>query len=139
PRSRRRRREVLRAPVPFPRWQGAPERGGEEGIRGVEGSCPDDLGNPPHRRILRVRLRPRSSTLGSLPRGVSMVGFLVALIAAVLAAVFWFQAQSASSAVKGLKAESDAARKEAEELRAQLRDALAESKGRSQQILDLRD
>ena len=68
-----------------------------------------------------------------------MVGFLVALVAAVLAAVFWFQAQSASSAVKGLKAESDAARKEAEELRAQLRDALAESKGRSQQILDLRD
>jgi len=68
-----------------------------------------------------------------------MVGFLVAIIAAVLAAVFWFQAQSASSAVKGLKAESDAARKEAEELRAQLRDAQAESKSRSQQILDLRE
>jgi hypothetical protein len=68
-----------------------------------------------------------------------MVGFLVALIAAVLAAVFWFQAQSASSAVKGLKAESDAARKEADELRAELRDAQAESKTRSQQILDLRE
>ena len=68
-----------------------------------------------------------------------MVGFLVALIAAVLAAVFWFQAQSAASAVKGLKAESDAARKEADELRALLRDAQAESKGRSQQILELRE
>jgi hypothetical protein len=68
-----------------------------------------------------------------------MVGFLFALVAAVLAAVFWFQAQSASSAVKGLKAESDAARKEADELRAQLRDAQAESKTRSQQILDLRE
>jgi chromosome segregation ATPase len=68
-----------------------------------------------------------------------MVGFLIALVAAVLAAVFWFQAQSASSAVAGLKAESDAARKEAEELRAQLRDAQAESKARSQQILDLRE
>src|SRR5205823_7200170 len=68
-----------------------------------------------------------------------MVGFLVALIAAVLAAVFWFQAQSASSAVKGLKAEADAARKEADALRAELRDAQAESKARSQQILDLRE
>jgi chromosome segregation ATPase len=68
-----------------------------------------------------------------------MVGFLIALVAAVLAAVFWFQAQSASSAVKGLKAESDSARKEAEELRGHLRDAQAESKARSQQILDLRE
>src|SRR4051812_13646459 len=68
-----------------------------------------------------------------------MVGFLVALIAAVLAAVFWFQAQSAASSVNGLKAESDAARKEADELRAQLRDAQAESKARSQQILDFRE
>jgi hypothetical protein len=68
-----------------------------------------------------------------------MVGLLVALVAAVLAAVFWFQAQSASSAVKGLKAETDAARKEAEELRAGLREAQAESKTRSQQMLDLRE
>jgi len=68
-----------------------------------------------------------------------MVGILIAIVAAVLAAVFWFQAQSASSSVLGLKAESDAARKEAEELRAQLRDAQAESKSRSQQILDLRE
>jgi len=68
-----------------------------------------------------------------------MVGILIAIVAAVLAAVFWFQAQSASSSVLGLKAEADAARKEADELRAQLRDAQAESKSRSQQILDLRE
>src|SRR5256885_15357891 len=68
-----------------------------------------------------------------------MVGFLIALVAAVLAAVFWFQAQSASSAVAGLKAESDAARKDADEARAQLRDVQVESKARSQQMLDLRE
>ncbi|MFL5373360.1 MAG: hypothetical protein ACJ79Y_02570 [Myxococcales bacterium] len=68
-----------------------------------------------------------------------MVGFFIAIVAAVLAAVFWFQAQSAASAVKGLRAEADAARKEAEDLRAQLRDAQAESKTRSQQMLDLRE
>jgi chromosome segregation ATPase len=68
-----------------------------------------------------------------------MVGFFIAVVAAVLAAVFWFQAQSAASAVKGLRAEADAARKEAEDLRAQLRDAQAESKTRSQQMLDLRE
>src|SRR3954470_5182931 len=68
-----------------------------------------------------------------------MVGFFIAVVAAVLAAVFWFQAQSAASAVKGLRAEADAARKEAEDLRAQLRDAQAESKARSQQMLDLRE
>jgi hypothetical protein len=68
-----------------------------------------------------------------------MVGFFIALVFAVLAAVFWFQAQSASSAVKALKADSDTARKEADEARAQLRDAQSESKTRSQQILDLRE
>jgi hypothetical protein len=68
-----------------------------------------------------------------------MVGFFIAVVAAVLAAVFWFQSQSAASAVKGLRAEADAARKEAEDLRAQLRDAQAESKARSQQMLDLRE
>ncbi|MFL5394525.1 MAG: hypothetical protein ACJ79G_16980 [Myxococcales bacterium] len=68
-----------------------------------------------------------------------MVGFFIAIVAAVLAAVFWFQAQSAASAVKGLRAEADAARKEAEDVRAQLRDAQAESKTRSQQMLDLRE
>src|SRR4051812_40538770 len=68
-----------------------------------------------------------------------MVGFFIAIVAAVLAAVFWFQAQSAASAVKALRAEADAARKEAEDLRAQLRDAQAESKARSQQMLDLRE
>src|SRR3954447_17680790 len=68
-----------------------------------------------------------------------MVGFFIAVVAAVLAAVFWFQAQSAASSVKGLKAESDAARKDADELRALLRDAQAESKARSQQILELRE
>ncbi|MFL5389217.1 MAG: hypothetical protein ACJ79C_10855 [Myxococcales bacterium] len=68
-----------------------------------------------------------------------MVGFFIAIVAAVLAAVFWFQAQSAASAVKGLRAEADAARKEAEDLRTQLRDAQSESKARSQQMLDLRE
>jgi DNA repair exonuclease SbcCD ATPase subunit len=68
-----------------------------------------------------------------------MVGFFIALVFAVLAAIFWFQAQSASSAVKALKGDSDSARKEAEEARAQLRDAQSESKARSQQILDLRE
>src|SRR4051794_22504494 len=68
-----------------------------------------------------------------------MVGFFIAVVAAVLAAVFWFQAQSAASAVKALRAEADAARKEAEDVRAQLRDVQAESKARSQQILELRE
>src|SRR5207248_1894324 len=54
-----------------------------------------------------------------------MVGFLVALVAAVLAAVFWFQAQSASSAVKGLKAGAIA---EAAHLRAELERAQARSR-----------
>jgi predicted nucleic acid-binding Zn-ribbon protein len=70
-----------------------------------------------------------------------MVGFsiFIAIVAALLAAVFWFQSQSAAGAVKGLRAEADAARKEAEDLRAQVRDAQAESKARSQQMLDLRE
>src|SRR3954464_14239061 len=81
----------------------------------------------------------RSSRLGSPSSGVSMVGFFIAIVAAVLAAVFWFQAQSAASAVKALRAEADAARKEAEDLRAQLRDAQPAPNARPHQMLALRE
>jgi DNA repair exonuclease SbcCD ATPase subunit len=52
-----------------------------------------------------------------------MVGlaFVVAVVAVVLAVVFFLQGQSAASAVKGLREEVDAARREAESARAKLR------------------
>ena len=51
-----------------------------------------------------------------------MIGFayLAAIFGVVLAVVFWFQGQSAASAVKALRDEADAARKEAEAARSDL-------------------
>ena len=65
--------------------------------------------------------------------------FVVAVIALILAVVFYLQGRSAAEAVAALKAEADAARKAADEARAQARDAQAEAKSRSAQILELRD
>src|SRR5438270_9320959 len=68
--------------------------------------------------------------------GESMLGFsfLIAVVALVLAVVFWFQGQSAASVVKALRDEADAARKEAEVARGELRKATEELKARSTQL-----
>jgi DNA repair exonuclease SbcCD ATPase subunit len=59
-----------------------------------------------------------------------MIGFafLAAVVGLVLAAAFWFQWQSAARAVLALRAEADAARKEAEAARAEQRKAAEELK-----------
>jgi DNA repair exonuclease SbcCD ATPase subunit len=67
------------------------------------------------------------------------IAFVVAVIALILAVVFYLQARSAAEAVLGLKAEADAARKATDEARAQLRDAQAEAKARSAQMVELRE
>src|SRR5439155_3371978 len=67
------------------------------------------------------------------------IAFVVAVIALILAVVFYLQGRSAAEAVTGLKAEAEAARKSADEPRAQLRDAQAEAKARSAQIVELRE
>jgi DNA repair exonuclease SbcCD ATPase subunit len=70
-----------------------------------------------------------------------MVGFafIVAVVAVVLAVVFFFQGQSAASAVKGLGEEADAARKETEAARAELRRTQEEMKLRSSQLTETRE
>jgi len=67
------------------------------------------------------------------------LSFIVAVVAAVLAVVFWFQGQSAASAVKGLRGEADAAHKEAEAARAEQRKAQEELKARSAQLQETRE
>jgi hypothetical protein len=67
------------------------------------------------------------------------IAFLIAVIAAVLAVVFWFQSQSATGAVKGLKAAADDARKEAETARAEQRKAEVELKARGSQLVETRE
>ena len=67
------------------------------------------------------------------------IAFVVAVIALLLAVVFYLQGRSAAEAVTGLKAEAEAARKSADEARAQLRDAQSEAKARSAQIVELRE
>jgi DNA repair exonuclease SbcCD ATPase subunit len=70
-----------------------------------------------------------------------MVGFafIVAVVAVVLAVVFFFQGQSAAGAVKGLGEEADAARKETEAARAELRRTQEEMKVRSSQLTETRE
>jgi len=67
------------------------------------------------------------------------IAFVIAVIALILAVVFYLQGRSAAEAVAGLKIEADAARKATDEARAQLRDAQAEAKARSAQMLELRE
>jgi Skp family chaperone for outer membrane proteins len=67
------------------------------------------------------------------------IAFLIAVIAAVLAAMFWFQAQSAGSAVKGLKAAADDAHREAEVARAEQKKLDAEVKARGLQLVETRE
>src|SRR5438067_837508 len=50
------------------------------------------------------------------------IAFVIAVIALILAVVFYLQGRSAAEAVAGLKIEADAARKATDEARAQLRD-----------------
>ncbi|HEY2028532.1 MAG TPA: hypothetical protein VGH20_04910 [Myxococcales bacterium] len=67
------------------------------------------------------------------------IAFLIAIVAAVLAVVFWFQYQSASGAVTGLKAAHDEARKESELARVEQRKAEAELKARTAQLQETRE
>src|SRR5260221_2836264 len=65
--------------------------------------------------------------------------FLVSVVAAVLAVVFWFQGQSAASVVKALRSEADSARKEAEVARAEQKRIAEELKARSAQLVESRE
>jgi chromosome segregation ATPase len=67
------------------------------------------------------------------------LAFIVAVVAVVLAVVFWFQGQSAAEAVKGLRQSADEARKEAETARAELRKQQEELKARSAQLQETRE
>ncbi len=67
------------------------------------------------------------------------LAFIVAVVAVVLAVVFWFQGQSAAEAVKGLRESAEEARKEAETARAELRKQQEELKARSAQLQETRE
>jgi hypothetical protein len=65
--------------------------------------------------------------------------FLIAVVAAVLAVIFFVQARTNGLALLAQKDGLLAARKEAEEARAQVREAQADSKAKGVQLVDLRD
>jgi hypothetical protein len=65
--------------------------------------------------------------------------FLVAVVAAVLAVVFFAQARSAGEAVLALRAELDQQTKSTEADRAQTKQTQAELKAKGQQLLELRE
>jgi hypothetical protein len=65
--------------------------------------------------------------------------FLIAVVAAILAVIFFLQARTNGLALLAQKDGLLAARKEAEEARAQAREAQAESKAKGVQLVDLRD
>ena len=65
--------------------------------------------------------------------------FVVALVAAVLAVVFFAQARSAGSAVLALRGELDQLRKDGEGDRAALKEALSDLKTRGQQLVEARE
>ncbi|HKC61173.1 MAG TPA: hypothetical protein VKB92_13895 [Myxococcales bacterium] len=67
------------------------------------------------------------------------IAFVVAVISLILAVVFWLQGRSAAEAVAGLKAQADAAHREADEARGQAQKAQAEVKARAAQILEARE
>jgi len=70
-----------------------------------------------------------------------MVGlaFVIAVVAVVLAVVFFLQGQSAAAAVKALREDAGQAHKETEAARAELRRAQEESKTRSGQLARIRE
>jgi hypothetical protein len=70
-----------------------------------------------------------------------MVGFafIIAVVAVVLAVVFFFQGQSAAAAVKALREDAESAHKEAEASRAELRRAQEEMKARASQLVETRE
>ena len=67
------------------------------------------------------------------------VAVVIALVAAVLAVWFWFQGQSAASAVKGLQDAAEASRKEAEVARAEQKKAEGELKARAVLLQETRE
>ena len=98
--------------------------------------------------VIRYSPRPshaRSPLVGTRPgrarRVFVMLGilFVVALVAAVLAVVFFAQARSAGSAVLALRGELDKLRKDGEGERIALKEALAELKTRGQQLVEARE
>ncbi|HZR09656.1 MAG TPA: hypothetical protein VFA79_13830 [Myxococcales bacterium] len=70
-----------------------------------------------------------------------MVGlaFIVAVVSAVLAVVFFLQGQSAAKAVISLREDAEAARKETEAVRGELRRAQEEMKTRAAQLAETRE
>jgi DNA repair exonuclease SbcCD ATPase subunit len=70
-----------------------------------------------------------------------MVGlaFVIAVVAVVLAVVFFLQGQSAAAAVKALREDASQARKETEAARGELRRLQEEMKTRSAQLTDTRE
>jgi len=65
--------------------------------------------------------------------------FIVALVAAVLAVVFFLQGQSAAKAIKALREDADAARRETESVRGELRRAQEEAKTRAALLTETRE
>jgi len=65
--------------------------------------------------------------------------FLIAIVAAVLAVIFFAQARANGAAVVTLRAEADAAGKEAEAARAQVRELQADGKAKAAQLVELRE
>src|SRR5436305_1171268 len=67
------------------------------------------------------------------------LAFIVAVVAVVLAVVFWFQRASAVEALGALRADAEGARKEAEAARSDLRKQHEELKSRSAQLQEPRE
>jgi hypothetical protein len=67
------------------------------------------------------------------------LAFVIAVVAVVLAVIFFFQGQSAASAVKALRQDADGAHKEAESARAELRRANEELKSRATLLSETRE
>lgn len=67
------------------------------------------------------------------------VGFVVAVVALVLAGAFFFQWQSAASVVKALREDADASRREADAARGDLRKAQEELRARGAQLQETRE
>jgi hypothetical protein len=67
------------------------------------------------------------------------LAFVIAVVAVVLAVVFFLQGQSAAAAVKALREEAGQARTQSEAARAELRRAQEEGKSRSAQLAETRE
>src|SRR6185503_3978258 len=147
-RPRRRRDPAQRSELFLPPRQGAPQGRGGGRLRRAEGRRADHLKlcsrsvQRPCRRCGRA-CRSRCCALVStpFPEGAEMVGlaFVVAVVALVLAVVFFLQGQTAASAVKALREEVESSRKETEAARSELRKAQEELKARATLLSETRE